>query len=92
MNAEELRQCFDWSNTKPDMRDRVIRAVEDGFDVIVACTGEVKPNTVITWFDYGYVHPLDAGNFAFRPDWDTLDESVIAVQTHQGVQPCQLQR
>jgi hypothetical protein len=80
MNAQQLRQSFDWSHTKPDMRDRVVRAIESQLHVIVACCGELKPNTVITWCDYGYEFPLHAGNFSLRNGLDDVPngESILA--------------
>lgn len=79
MTAEELRTRFDWSNTKPDMVDRVIRAVESQIDVIEACTGELKPDSVITWCDYDHRFPLSANCFSFRRIGGLVDgESIIA--------------
>ena len=83
MTAEELRSQYDWTNTKPDMRDRVVRAIESQFDLIVACTG--RPKELITWANWGYEYPLDAGNFAFRDSSYLQDdvESVLAIRKQE---------
>ena len=81
MNYHELREKYDFSPTKTDLRDRVARAVHWGLDTIIACTG--RPSGVITWSDNGYEGPFDAGNFAFRVDENdahSLGESVIAIR------------
>lgn len=81
ITAEFLRTRYDWSRTQPDMVDRVIRAIEMQAETIVACCGVLRPNTVITWCDYGYIAPLDAGNISFRCGIDDVPdgESVLAV-------------
>ncbi len=80
ITAEFLRERFDWSRAKPDMVDRVIRAIAMQAETIVACTGDLNPRSVITWCDYGYLAPLDAGNFGFRDGIDDVPtgESVLA--------------
>ena len=85
MTYHELREQYDFSPTKPEMRDRVARAVHWGLDTIIACTG--RPSGVITWCDNGYMGPLDAGNFAFRideADARSLGESVVATRRAGG--------
>ena len=81
MTYHELREKYDFSPTKPDLCERVARAVHGGLQTIITCTG--RPSRVITWSDNGYEAPFDAGNFAFRIDENdarSLGESVIAVR------------
>ena len=79
--AEELRERFDWSNTKPDLRDRIIRAIEMQQETIAACTGRLDKARQITWCDNGCIGPFDAGNFRFDAGgWAGDDESAIAVR------------
>jgi len=79
MDAAELRTAFDWSNTMPDMVDRVIRAIESQQRSIAACTGWLRRARSITWTDNGYTAPLDAGNFRFDAGgWADDDESILA--------------
>ena len=78
---EQIRERFDWSNTKPDLRDRVTRAIHSQQDLIAACTGELDRAVQITWHDNGYELPFDAGNFRFDAGgWAPADESVIATR------------
>jgi hypothetical protein len=81
MTYHELMERFDWSRTKPDMVDRVARAVESQFATLVACCGPVKPCTVITWCDIDPHYPLSANNISFRNGLGDVDEyeSVLAV-------------
>ncbi len=86
MEAEQIRKDYDWSNTLPDMRDRVIRAIANQWSDIVACTGEPTPQSVITWYDNGYIAPLFSGNFAFRlpGEPEQLGESLVATPHKRG--------
>ena len=79
ITVEFLRAHYTWDNCKPDMVDRVIRAIASGASTIVACTGAPWPNSVITWDNNSPDCPLWAGNFAFRQPTDTCGESVLAV-------------
>lgn len=79
-SIEQIREHFDWSNTKADMRDRVIRAIFNQQETITACTGTLGNAVQITWHDNGYSCPLDAGNFRFDSGgWADDSESVLAV-------------
>ena len=80
-SIERIRSEFDWSSTKPDLVDRITRAIESQQQTIAACTGSLDAAREITWCDNGYHFPFDAGNFRFDAGgWADDDESVLAVR------------
>ncbi len=81
MTLEEIRAGFDWTPTKADMRDRVIRAIFEQQALIAACTGALDRAQSITWCDYSGEFPLSAGNFRFDAGgWACEDESILATR------------
>jgi len=76
-----LRSSFDWTNTKPDMRDRVIRSIAGQCETIEACTGSLLRAQQITWSNIGVEFPLEAACFRFDAGgWADDIESVLAVR------------
>lgn len=80
---EDIRNRFDWSLVKPDLVDRITRAIESQQELIAKCTGSIDRARIITWSDNGYLAPFDAGNFRFDAsgsadvDWN---ETKIAIR------------
>lgn len=79
VTPEFLRERFDWSHTREDAREQIVRFVADNAKIIMACCGPFRANTVIVWFQYDPY--LSVANITLRCGLGDVDddESVLAV-------------
>ena len=81
MTIEELRNNWDWTNTKKDMIDRVTRAIISGLNELESCNFPLTPTSIICYCSIWDEVPLSMCNFSIRRSLGDVDESESILAT-----------